>query len=127
MAAIRSRDTRAELDLRRALREVGAVGYRCNHRGLPGKPDVVFTRWGVAIFVDGAFWHGHPDHFTFGKLGDYWDAKVRRTQDRDRIQQAALEEAGFQVVRFWDYDVKADPTRCARRVAQLLSEQGWRA
>src|SRR5689334_4014204 len=84
MAAIRSRNTRPELMLRAALRSRGLTGYRCHHPRLPGKPDITFTRWRLVVAVDGAFWHGHPDHFTFGSLGDYWDEKVRRTQERDR-------------------------------------------
>lgn len=93
MAAIRSHNTRPELMLRAALRECGMSGYRCHHPKVAGKPDIAFTRWRVAVFIDGAFWHGHPDHFTFGRLGDYWDDKVRRTQQRDREQQEALERA----------------------------------
>jgi DNA mismatch endonuclease (patch repair protein) len=123
MAAIRSKDTRVEHELRRALRGRGLTGYRCHYRGLPGKPDIAFTRWRVAIFIDGAFWHGHPDHFTFGKLGDYWDDKVRRTQQRDREQQAALQVAGYQVMRFWDFEVKEDTERCAATVAEEIGRQ----
>lgn len=120
MAAIRSKDTRPEIALRRALRELGLVGYRCHPRGLPGKPDIAYTRWRVAIFIDGAFWHGHPEHFRFGKLGDYWDNKVRRTQKRDREQEATLREAGFEVMRFWDFEVQADPNHCALAVGDAL-------
>src|ERR1043166_4892426 len=90
MAAIRSKNTQPELMLRGALRRRRLLGYRCHPPGLPGKPDIAFTRWRIAIFIDGAFWHGHPDHFTFGRLGDYWDNKVNRTQKRDRAQEEAL-------------------------------------
>src|SRR6188472_4274625 len=83
MAAIRSKDTQPELALRRALHSRGIRGWRCHQRGVAGKPDLAFTRWRVAVFVDGAFWHGHPDHFKFGR-GGYWDAKIARTQERDR-------------------------------------------
>ena len=123
MAAIRSKNTLAEHALRRALRERRLTGYRCHYSKLPGKPDIAFTRWRVAIFVDGAFWHGHPDHFTFGKLSNYWDQKVRRTQQRDREQQAALEDAGYEVVRFWDFDVKTDPDRCADIVEERVEQR----
>ncbi len=121
MAAIRSRNTRPELVLRTALRRAGLRGYRCHHPDLPGKPDIAFTRWRVAVFIDGAFWHGHPDHFTFGKNGDYWDDKVRRTQQRDREQQAALADAGYAVLRFWDFEVKEDVGACVAAVASALS------
>ena len=66
MARIRSRDTKPELALRRALYAAGVRGWRCHNRQLPGKPDIAFTRWRVAVFVDGRFWHGLPDYFTFG-------------------------------------------------------------
>jgi len=117
MAAIRSRDTRAERLLRAALRQAGYLGYRCNLAALPGKPDIVFTRKRIAIFVDGAYWHGHPDHFTLGHLGDYWDRKILRTQQRDREQSGQLKALGFVVIRFWDFEVLADPQRCAQAIA----------
>jgi DNA mismatch endonuclease, patch repair protein len=124
MAAIRSRDTRPELALRKALRAAGLVGYRCNARGLPGKPDIAYTRWKVAVFVDGVFWHGHPDHFEFGRLGEYWDDKIRRTQERDRLQEAALRDLEFEVIRFWDQEVSQSVSRCVGRIAQALATAG---
>lgn len=124
MAAIRSSNTGPERLLRKSLRVVGLLGYRCHDRRLPGRPDIVFTRWRVAVFVDGAFWHGHPDFFEFGKLGAYWDEKIKRTQERDAMQQAALRELGFNVVRFWDFDVAANASRCALAVAEALAAAG---
>jgi DNA mismatch endonuclease (patch repair protein) len=121
MARIRARDTGPELALRRGLFSSGIRGWRCHVRGLPGKPDLAFTRWRVAIFVDGCFWHGHPDHFTPGKSGAYWDAKIVRTQERDRLATAALEEAGWRVVRFWDFEVEQGLETCVARVARELS------
>jgi DNA mismatch endonuclease (patch repair protein) len=124
MAAIRSRNTRAEILLRQALRDRGLTGYRAHHPDLPGKPDIVFTRWKLAVFIDGAFWHGHPEHFTFGRLGLYWDEKIRRTQQRDREQEAALKEKGFVVIRFWDFQVKDDVASCVEPVAHALAARG---
>jgi DNA mismatch endonuclease (patch repair protein) len=124
MAAIRSRNTKAELLLRQALRDRGLPGYRCNLSQLPGKPDAAYTRWRIAVFVDGAYWHGHPDHYTFGRLGEYWDDKIRRTQQRDYQQQQALEELGYTVIRFWDFEVLEDAARCANLVAAALATAG---
>lgn len=121
MARIRSRDTKPELALRRALWARGERGWRCHTRELPGKPDVAFTRWKVAIFVDGCFWHGHPDFFTPGKSGAYWDAKIKRNQERDRLANEALAAAGWQVIRFWDFEVDADIDRCLDTVAAALA------
>lgn len=126
MAAIRSRNTKVELALRAALRQEGISGYRCHHPALPGKPDLAFTRWHVAVFIDGAFWHGHPDHFSFGRLGEYWDEKVRRTQQRDREQAAELEAAGYLVLRFWDFEVKEDVAACVARIRDALASVGRR-
>ena len=123
MAAIRSKDTKPERALRSALRASGLTGYRCHHSLLPGKPDIAFTRWRVAVFIDGAFWHGHPDHFTFGALGSYWDEKMRKTQARDSEQAAALRAADYEVVRFWDFEVEGDPAACAAAVRALVEER----
>jgi DNA mismatch endonuclease (patch repair protein) len=124
MARIRSRDTKPEWALRRALYAAGVRGWRCHPKDLPGKPDLAFTRWKVAIFVDGRFWHGHPDFFTFGKSGDYWDKKITRTQERDRQANEALAQRGWAVVRFWDFEIEDDAPACAEHVADMLRLRG---
>jgi DNA mismatch endonuclease, patch repair protein len=90
-------------------------------KSAPGKPDIAFTRWKVAIFVDGCFWHGHPDYFTFGKSGSYWDAKIARTQERDREANRQLSAAGWRVIRLWDFEVKDDLEACVHRVAEAVA------
>lgn len=121
MAQIRSRDTKPELLLRRALFAAGVRGWRCHLRDVPGKPDLAFTRWKVAVFVDGRFWHGHPDYFTPGKSGAYWDAKIERTKERDWQANEALAGAGWRVVRFWDFEIETDPRACARKVENAVA------
>jgi DNA mismatch endonuclease (patch repair protein) len=127
MAAIRSRNTKPELLLRSALRQVGATGYRLHARSVPGRPDVVFTRWRVAVFVDGVFWHGHPDHFDPVDATSYWRDKIARNRERDRMANQALAGEGWRVVRLWDLDVKAAPAAAAEHVVAALREAGWRA
>lgn len=122
MARIRSRDTKPELALRRGLWARGERGWRCHNPRLPGKPDLAFTRWKVAVFVDGCFWHGHPDFFTPGKSGAYWDQKIARTQERDRQANEALKAAGWQVIRFWDFDVESDIETCLKVVEAALRD-----
>lgn len=122
MAAIRSRDTQPEIALRRALRQNKLLGYRCHPKGLPGKPDIAFTRWRLAIFVDGCFWHGHPDHFRPKTLSDYWNQKIQRTQERDREQEAALRADGWEVLRFWDFEVNESVQACVSRVQRALEK-----
>jgi DNA mismatch endonuclease (patch repair protein) len=123
MARIRARDTTPELALRRALFAAGLRGWRCHVPSLPGRPDLAFTRWRLAVFVDGRFWHGHPDYFTPGKSGAYWDAKIARTQERDRHANEALHAMDWAVLRIWDFEVEADPVYCATRVAQAVAER----
>src|SRR5262249_49581042 len=89
------------------------------------KPDLAFTRWRVAVFVDGCFWHGHPEFFTPGKSGSYWDAKIERTKERDRQANKALHEAGWRGLRLWDFEIEDDLGWCVQRVESLLHEAGW--
>lgn len=122
MARIRSKDTKPELAVRRGLYAAGARGWRCHPKAVPGRPDVAFTRRKIAVFVDGRFWHGHPDYFTPGKSGDYWDAKIARTQERDRIANQALVDQGWKVLRFWDFEIEEDlPGVIDRILAELAS------
>jgi DNA mismatch endonuclease (patch repair protein) len=123
MARIRSRDTKPELALRRALWGRGVRGWRVHLRAVPGRPDVSFTRRKVAVFVDGRFWHGHSDFFTPGKSGAYWDAKIARTQARDRVANANLVAAGWIVVRFWDFEVETNVESCVDRVVEALRDR----
>lgn len=119
MAAIRAKDTQPELALRRALWREGLRGWRCHVRALPGKPDLAFTRHKVAVFVDGAFWHGHPDHIRPG-ASEYWRTKIARTQERDRVANAALNHDGWTVLRFWDFEITEDLARCVQEVSDAV-------
>jgi DNA mismatch endonuclease (patch repair protein) len=128
MAAIRSKNTKPELALRKALRAVGATGYRLHRKDIPGRPDLVFFRWRVAVFVDGVFWHGHPDHWNPETASsDYWRTKIARNIERDRAADSALREMGWRVVRVWDQDVKANLDGCVSRVTSAMTEKGWRS
>jgi len=119
MQAVRSKDTAPEVALRRALRERGARGYRVNVKRLPGCPDVVFGNSRVAVFVDGAFWHGRPDRLRPGR-STYWDHKITRNADRDLESTLALREKGWRVLRLWDDEVLSDPDDAADRVMSAL-------
>jgi DNA mismatch endonuclease, patch repair protein len=123
MSRIRSKDTKPELLLRRELHRQGIRGWRCHAKAVAGKPDIAFTRWRVAVFVDGCFWHGHPDFFTPGKSGAYWDAKIARTQERDRIANETLAADGWTVLRFWDFEVEDELDRCTDAVVAALARR----
>lgn len=121
MSRIRSFDTGPEIALRRALWSRGLRGYRLNVRKLPGRPDLSWTRHRVAIFVDGAFWHGHPSAFTAGKSGAYWDKKIKRNMERDRAADLALTDLGWRVGRFWDFEIRKNLDRCLAEIEELLT------
>lgn len=117
MSRIRSKDTKPELRLRKGLYAAGVRGWRCHVKGVPGKPDVAFVGLKLAVFVDGGFWHGHPDHFTFGKSGQFWDDKIARNQERDRENDRDLAAAGWTVIRLWDFEINRELARCVSEVA----------
>jgi DNA mismatch endonuclease (patch repair protein) len=120
MSSIRKVNTRPELALRQALRSRGIRGYRLHVRSLPGNPDVVFIGLRVAVFVDGVWWHGHPDWLPHGRRGPYWDKKIAGNADRDRRVDKQLAKLRWRVVRLWDVEVLADPTGAAKRIEIVL-------
>src|SRR5436309_1646688 len=120
MASIRSKDTRPEILLRTALWRRGLRGWRCHWRGPAGwSIDIAFTRWRLAVFVDGSFWHGHPSKWQPGRWKGYWDEKIKRNMARDAAQNQALRETGRKVLRFWDFEVEQDATGAASAVPEL--------
>jgi DNA mismatch endonuclease (patch repair protein) len=120
MAAIRSTDTKPERLMRSALWANGLRGWRCQWRGPGGRIDIAFTRWKVAVFVDGCFWHGHPSKWQPGRWPGYWAKKIKRNIARDERQNEALAAAGWQVVRVWDFDVEHDAEAIARRILRAV-------
>lgn len=123
MSRIKRRDTRPELLLRRALWAAGVRGYRVDDRRFPGRPDLAWSRHGVAVFVDGAFWHGHQSAYKPGCHGDYWDQKIRRNVERDRAADESLRELGWIVLRLWDFDVRRNLAASVATIAEALDTQ----
>jgi DNA mismatch endonuclease (patch repair protein) len=116
MRAIRRADTKPELLLRRRLWARGAR-YRLEKRVGKARPDLLFARARVAVFVDGCFWHGCPVHYR-PPTGNapYWRGKIERNRARDVRNTRELVAAGYQVVRLWECDVKADPEAAVEQV-----------
>lgn len=105
MSRIRSRHTTPERILRSALWAAG-LRYRLYVRTLAGRPDVVFPKQKLAVFVDGCFWHGCPDHYAFPRTRrDFWSAKLKANVQRDQHQTRKLRSAGWAVLRFWEHEV----------------------
>jgi DNA mismatch endonuclease, patch repair protein len=103
MSRIRSRDTKPELQLRRALHAAG-FRYRLHDRRLPGTPDLVLPARSAVIFVHGCFWHGHDCPFGVipNTRTEFWEAKIQANRDRDAAAEAGLQDAGWRVLTVWE-------------------------
>ena len=129
MRRVRDRDTAPELAFRRALYARG-LRYRVHASDLPGKPDVVFARKRLAIFVDGDFWHGGQwetrglrrleQQFARTESRDYWLRKIRRTMQRDAAATARLQALGWTVLRFWESDIRNALDACVEMTVGAL-------
>ncbi len=97
--------------MRRLLHAQG-LRYRVDYRAIPGsrlRVDIAFTRAKVAVFIDGCFWHGCPEHATYPKTNEsYWLPKLARNVERDRQSDTALAESGWAVLRFWEHESAHD-------------------
>lgn len=121
MARVRGRDTKPELLVRRMLHAMG-YRYRVNLSGLPGRPDVAFTRRKAAVFVHGCFWHGH-DCARGARMpkanADYWCAKIERNRARDAEVRAALEALGWRTLTVWECGL-GDREKLAAELREFL-------
>lgn len=124
MQANRSRDTGPELAVRRLLHAQG-FRYRVAAQPLAGlrrRADIVFTRQRIAVFIDGCFWHGCPEHgrSRFNHNVDYWPAKIATNRDRDRDTNRQLSDSGWVVLRFWEHE---PPVEVAEAIATAVRRQ----
>jgi len=125
MAGIRSKGNKeTELRMMALLKANGITGWR-RHWPLLGKPDFVFRKERVVIFVDGCFWHGCPQHGRRpGQNREYWDAKMLRNKKRDRDVTRELRKRGWKVLRVWAHDLtRARRARCLAKIRRSLETQ----
>lgn len=120
MASVKSRDTGPEVELRKALYGRGLRGWRCNYKRASGRPDIAWPARRVAVFVDGAFWHGHPSRHKPGRSGEYWDRKIEQNVARDRRVNRELRDSGWEVLRIWDFEIRKDLEGVLARVVNVL-------
>jgi DNA mismatch endonuclease, patch repair protein len=120
MSKVRSFDTRPERILRSALHLAGHR-FRKHVAQLPGKPDVVFTRARVAVFIDGDFWHGYRFPAWRSTLPEYWQLKIGRNRTRDRLNFSRLRRRGWTVLRLWEHEIYSDLDCCVARVACAIA------
>jgi DNA mismatch endonuclease (patch repair protein) len=120
MAAIHSRGNKAtELRLISILRAAGITGWR-RHQSLPGRPDFIFYRQRLALFVDGCFWHGCPQHCRMPRGNrEYWERKIAGNITRDRLVSRALRGRGWRVLRIWGHTLASPDTVVSRITSNL--------
>ena len=120
MSRVKSRGTRTtEWKFRSLLMRSGVRGWQIGHdSGLPGCPDMVFRRVKLAVFIDGCFWHGCRRCGSMPETNvEFWSAKITGNMKRDRRVASALRALGWNVLRVWEHELRADGKRILRRVA----------
>lgn len=123
MAAIRGKDTKPELIIRRGLHALG-YRYRLHQAKLPGKPDLVLPKHRAVIFVHGCFWHGHDcPMFHWPKTRpEFWQAKIGRNRERDVETWASAKAAGWRCGKVWECALKGKGRLPPGRVIDSLSQ-----
>lgn len=124
MQHIKSKDTSIEIALRKALWKKG-YRYRKNFKGLPEKPDIAITKYKIAIFCDGEFFHGKDWEVKKPKLmnsknSDYWISKIERNMERDHENEQKLLFIGWTVIRFWGKEILKNTDDCIKVIEEAI-------
>lgn len=119
MSRIKGKDTSPERIMVRALRLLG-FRFSRHPKDLPGRPDIVFRRLRLAVFVDGDFWHGWRFPLWEHKLSPKWRDKIAANRARDRRNFRRLRRDGWQVIRLWEHQIEQSAEKCLNRVVQLI-------
>lgn len=125
MKSNRGKNTSPELILRSALYRNGVRGYRLHAKGVPGRPDILFLRSRLAVFVNGCFWHRCPrcDLPLPKAHREFWRKKFELNIERDARKRLALESDGWKVVIIWECEIRDDMVGCVKRVTRALRGQ----
>ncbi|MFC2001236.1 very short patch repair endonuclease [Chloroflexota bacterium] len=125
MSRIRNKDTAPEIKLRRELWQRG-LRYRKEYKRLPGKPDIVFVKSKVVVFVDGAFWHGKKlSEHRLNMMTQYWRDKIKRNIERDAKVTSRLQEEGYVVLRFLDTDIMKEAPAIAKIIEATIKNRTY--
>jgi len=122
MALVRSKNTRPEIRLRKALFSLG-YRYRLHDKKLPGKPDIVLSKYRTVIYMHGCFWHRHANcrAATCPKTNaDYWTPKFEKNVERDAAHQQVLEALGWRVIVVWECELRKDILKVLATITDKL-------
>lgn len=122
MSKIRSKNTKPELVVRKICQDMG-IRYQIHLRELPGTPDLVFKQRKICIFVNGCFWHRHPNcKYAYNPKSnlEFWDNKFKKNRQRDIDNNHKLAELGWEVVTIWECETK-DPEQLTSKISKIFS------
>lgn len=122
MRAIKTKNTKPELLIRRALWSSGIKGYRNNPKTIPGRPDICFVGKKIAIFVNGCFWHRCPHcALALPKTNtDFWRKKFERNILRDELKIGRLKSAGWKVITLWECEINSEINACVEKIKDFV-------
>lgn len=122
MSRIRTKNTGPETKIRKMLSAGSIRGYRL-HYNLIGKPDIVFTKKKIAIFIDGCFWHRCPVDFQEPETRkEFWMKKILSNVERDKKVNKKLKDDGWTVLRFWEHEVRKNPDNVVKKITDTLEK-----
>lgn len=127
MSRIKSKDTKIEIMLRKALWNKG-FRYRKNYSKLPGKPDIAITKYNIAIFCDSEFFHGKNWEESLhaqilkGKNAEFWEKKISRNMARDLETDMKLRGLGWRVLRFWGNEIRKHTDQCILALEECIAD-----
>lgn len=108
MSMIKGKNTQPEIILRRIISAAGLRGYRLHYK-LPGKPDIIFPKKRIAVFIDGCFWHKCPKCFVKpGTNRKFWNKKIDSNVERDRLVNTELKSKDWKVIRIWEHELRKE-------------------
>jgi DNA mismatch endonuclease (patch repair protein) len=122
MSQVKSKDTKVELLVRSTLFAKG-YRFRKNVSKLPGKPDIVFLKQKLVIFIDGDFWHGKKFSKWSGKLNVFWYEKIKGNIQRDKRNRRRLKSLGWKVVRIWESDINKCLPKEVSKIEKALAAE----
>ena len=122
MSRVKGKDTGLEIRVRSELHRRG-LRFRKHLKYLPGKPDIVFTRARVAVFIDGDFWHGYKFRTWNHRISDFWKTKISKNIERDAENDRQLGELGWTVVRLWQHDLELDFEDSIQRILSAVRQK----
>lgn len=119
MSRVKGKDTGLERIVRSGLHKRG-LRFRKHVTELPGKPDIVFSRAKVVVFIDGDFWHGYRLPTWEHTVSDFWKKKIGKNRERDKKNHRKLKEMGWTVIRIWQHDLNRDFDGCIEKIVSAV-------